>query len=227
MPLEALQVREAANAVGHSRIAAFTRKVKVVRHAAEVCRSAFSSRASEIRTEAEAAVELGAPPLLRRLTGISNLEVPMNRVLGATLHPRSGTAGRWALRAVAGLLEFQQLIDDLDDGADYEVLVEESPEEVASNREPDLMIRSPGAALLLENKVHSPESGAGQYADYVEILVEWAEGRSTQIHLLAPAVRSEPEGWNRSLSYRQLAQALAPLVKHPSLTSWERTTLAL
>jgi hypothetical protein len=196
--------------------------------AAGGCEAAFQRIAVEIRDQARTRLRIGAPPSLRRLVGISNLEVPMNRVIGWMLDPASrGPAARSGLVALASLLGFAALSDDIEQGSPLEVLVETSPDLGITNRQPDLMIRSQHAAILVENKVASPESGTDQYTAYLDALRVWAGQREYRAYLLAPTERSTPPGWDGSLSHQELADALRPLTVEPTLSFWDRVVYGL
>jgi hypothetical protein len=162
------------------------------------------------------------------VVGISNLEVPMNRVLGWMLDPESrGLAARRGLVALSELLDFRALVDDVKRGSGVRVWCEASPDPGITSRQPDLLIRSDHAALLVENKVWSPESGPDQYAHYLEVLRQWAGGRECRACLLASIQRETPEGWDHSLSHRQLAHALRPLVIDSEIPFWDRVVYGL
>ena len=85
------------------------------------------------------------------------------------------------------------------------------------------MIRSVSAAVLIENKVNSPESGSGQYADYLEVLSKWAGSRESRAYLLAPDTRDKPSGWTASLQHCQIAGVFRRLAEEtPGLPFWDR-----
>lgn len=196
--------------------------------ASAACEVVFARRASDIRNEAVVRLALGAPPSLRQLVGISNLEVPMNRVLSWMLDPTSrGVAARRGLMALGGLLDFRVLTDDVERGLPVAVLSEASPDLEITNRQPDLLIRTEHAAVLIENKVWSPESGPDQYAHYLEVLTKWAGARECRAYLLAPTERNTPSGWDGSFSHRQLADALRPLVVELGISFWDRVVYGL
>lgn len=196
--------------------------------AAAECEAVFARRASEIRNEAVLRMAIGAPPSLRKLVGVSNLEVPMNRTLGWMLDPQArGPAARRGLAALAGLLDLHALADDVEQGLQVEVLCEASPDPDITRRKPDLMIRTPHAAVLIENKVWASESGPDQYAHYLEVLLRWGGERECRAYLLAPAVRQVPLGWAGALSHRQLADSLRPLVVEPGISFWDRVAYGL
>jgi len=196
--------------------------------AADCCEQAFGRLATEINDRARYRLRLGQPPSLRDLTGISNLEVPMNQVLGWILNPEArGRSALVALDALARLLDFPALIEDIREGQLCVVHVEKSPGLKITNRQPDLMIGSANAAVLIENKVGSPESDPDQYAEYLQALRQWAGPREFRAYLLAPSARKTPDGWTGSLSHRQLAHALRPLVIAQDVALWDRIIYGL
>ena len=196
--------------------------------AAAACEVAFGRRAAEIREEAQARLKLGAPPSMRQLVGISNLEVPMNRMLGWMFDPTSrGAAARKGLTALCALLDFPALATDIQQGRPIVVMTETSPDPEITSRQPDLIIGSTNAVVLIENKVGSPESGPDQYSHYLDVLRRWAGSRESRAYLFAPTERSTPLGWERCVSHRELAEALRPLATDPTMSFWDRVVYAL
>lgn len=203
-------------------------RVEAVLAAAKECETVFARGASRIRAEARERLLLGYPPSLRRVVGLSSLEVPMNRTLGWILNPQErGDAARRGLIELVKILDYPALLDDLQRGLPIEVRTETSPDESITNRAPDLTIGSPHAVLLIENKVNAPESGFDQYAHYLQTLVAWAGEREHRAYLLAPELRDPPPGWSGSLMHAQVAEALRPLTTDPTLSFWDRVVYAL
>ena len=196
--------------------------------AAAACEEVFARRASEIRGEAASRLSLGVPPSLRRIVGVSDLEVPMNRMLGWMLNPEArGAAARLGLVVLAGLMDFPLMASDIERGVGVRVLCEESPDLGITSRQPDLLIGTENAAVLIENKVWSPESGPDQYSHYLEVLERWAGERERRAYLLAPTPRATPEGWDGSLTHEQLADSLRPLVQDSRISFWDRVVYGL
>jgi len=176
-----------------------------------------------------ARLRVGSPPSLREVVGISSLEVPMNRVLGWLISEKSrGVASRKGLLALAELLDFPELAADVASAQPIEVHTEASPDPELSSRQPDFLIESPNAVALIENKVWSPESGPGQYSDYLELLLARAGSRPGRAYLLArDGARPTPTGWERVISHKQLADALRPLTVDTSVSLWDRVVYGL
>lgn len=196
--------------------------------AADECEVVFARNASRIRAEARERLLLGYPPSLRRIVGVSSLEVPMNQALGWMLDPeRRGNAARLGLITIATWLNYPALLDDLQQERPVEVRVETSPDPAITSRAPDLIIGSPSAVLLLENKVNAPQSGSDQYAHYLKTLVAWAGEREHRAYLLAATPRTTPAGWFGSLTHAELAEALRPLANDQNLSFWDRVVYAL
>lgn len=201
---------------------------EAVLSAALECEAVFARNASRIRAEARERLLLGYPPSLRRVVGLSSLEVPMNKALGWILDPHErGTAARRGLAEIAKLLDYPALLDDLQQGLAIVVLTETSPDESITSRQPDLTVGSPNATLLIENKVNAAESGSDQYAHYLKTLTAWAGEREHRSYLLAPELREPPVGWSGSLTHAQVAEALRPLATDPALSFWDRVVYAL
>jgi hypothetical protein len=213
--------------VRRAHLAMLKRKAGRIQGAADACRGHFAAQGDRIVEAARRRVVLGQPPSLRKLCGLSRLEVPMNRVLGWCFDPeRRGPPARQALSALSNLVGFGTLKADIDAGSGLLVLCETNPDPNYSGREPDLMIRSERAALLLENKVDSPQSDPKQYSDYLDVLKQWAGGREIAAHLMARTRRAVPVGWTGSLSHEDLAGALRPLTSQAS-GLWDRVQIAL
>jgi len=226
LPEDVVGVGELVEAVLARRLAD---QCAAVFKAAGDCEAAFGRHASEIRHEAKARLKLGHPPSLREIVGVSSLEVPMNRVLGWLFNQDSrGEAARRGLLALAEFLDFPELASDITTGCPLLLFTESSPDLEISNRQPDFLIGSPNAAALIENKMWSPESGPDQYAHYLHLLERWAGSRTARAYLLArDEGRPKPVGWERSISHRQLADALRPLATEPSISFWDRVVYAL
>ena len=203
-------------------------RCEAVLAAAAECEAVFARGASRIRAEARERLMLGYPPSLRRVVGLSSLEVPMNKTLGWILDPHErGDASRRGLAEIAKLLDYPVLLDDIQRGSPIVVITETSPDESITSRAPDLTISSPHATLLIENKVNAPQSGFDQYAHYLKTLIAWSGEREHRAYLLAPELRERPSGWSGSLTHAQVAEALRPLATDPTLSFWDRVVYAL
>lgn len=200
-----------------------------VHEAASSLEAIFGRQLEQIEAQARQRVALGAPASLRELTGISQLEVPMNRVLGWVFDPaRRGSAALVAVVQLAQFLDFDALLRDIQSGETPQVWVESSPDIWLSSRQPDLVIGTTGAALLIENKVDSPESGEGQYADYLALLEGWAESRDARAYLFSRRKRTPPVGWAGSFSHQELGQyVFKQLAEGEGLPFWDRVMYGL
>lgn len=200
-----------------------------VHEAASSLETIFGRQLEQIEAQARQRVALGAPASLRELTGISQLEVPMNRVFGWVFDPaRRGSAALVALTQLAQFLDFEVLLRDIQSGETPEVWVESSPDLWLSSRQPDLIVGTSGAALLVENKVDSPESGEGQYADYLALLDDWAESRDARAFLFSRRKRTPPVDWAGSFSHQELGQCVfKQLAEREGLPFWDRVVYGL
>lgn len=221
-----LDAADLAQAALSSRTA---RSCAEVLEAAAHCETVFGRQAAEIRLQAAAMLLLGSPPSMRQIVGVSDLEVPMNRALAWVFDERSrGVVARKAVMALATLLDFPQLEQDIAAGDRIVLYAESSPDTEISSRQPDFLIGTTNAAVLVENKVWSPESGPDQYAHYLEMLRSWAKGRGARAYLLArDESRATPPGWERSISHRELADAFRPLTVDATISFWDRVVYAL
>lgn len=125
-----------------------------------VARTAAASRAwhaereDAVIADARRLLARGATPTLRQALGVEHREVPINTTLGWLLNPSAAHgAGEALLASFATWLGAHGLAAE---AASTEAWCEGGAP-AWGNREPDLLFRSPGAALLVENKVKAPE----------------------------------------------------------------------
>ena len=160
--------------------------------------------------------------------GLSNREVPFNRLLGWTLDPRT-PMGRCALTAICEVMS-PALAQELDAGLTPEVRAESTwPTAVRLTTQPDLLIIGESAILLIENKVWSGESGAGQYAGYLLGLRRLAGIRGNldySVYLLARDGRETPEDWSGFFTHREFAGLLRQALPRVDGV-WDRIALTL
>jgi len=210
-------------------------KLAAVKRVGTVGLAALHTRMNELIADAERQLaahdRIGTPAPLLRLARRSQDEKAYNRYLGWVLDPaRNHRVAIAALTALADELGFDALSNDLGEPKRrVEISVRSErpwPEGVGSSKEPDLLVISPGALFLLENKVGSGESG-DQYTPYRESLdvladLHGIDRGDARAHLLAPEERAAPERWGRTLLHRELAQILATLAKERDLPFWDR-----
>lgn len=203
-------------------------RVAAVRRAAQTARPFLTERAEEIHVRAQTLLRRGVPPSLRHVCGTTDLEVPLNRVLGWLLDPAQPHGADIApLLRVVGELGLTAMVSDLRNGEAASVFTECSPDPVRWWREPDLVVDTPNAVLLLENKVLAPESGPDQYDAYLDILRELADERPWCAVLLARGRRDPPPRRTRTIRHAELADLLAPLCEDGSLPAWTRILMAM
>lgn len=171
---------------------------------------------------------VGTPPPLFRLMGLSDYEVPFNKLLGWALEPTS-PMGRAALLGLTSKLH-PVLAEEIRSGGRPDLHVERPwPPEVGLSTQPDLLVVGETGVLLIENKVWAGESGTGQYAGYleaVECLSEARGGLDAAAYLLAREKRAAPEGWNGALTHSELAELLREATRQLTGT-WDRISLTL
>lgn len=174
--------------------------------------------------------EAGIPPSFIRLAGQSHLERPFNRLLAWMVDP-DGDHG-WGLsflRLLAKKSGLPEMVADLDDrrAEGLDIRAEVTLDGDDSGKMPDLAVRTPNAALLLENKVWAMESG-DQYAPYLRLFCKWAGNREWRALLCAREVRDVPDDWTHFLLHRELAELLMNLAEPKSeLPVWSRICAAL
>jgi hypothetical protein len=203
-------------------------RVATVQRAGRTASGFFMERAEEVHARAQDLLRRGVPPSLRHVCGITDLEVPLNRVLGWLFDPaQPHGAGTASLLRLARELGLPTMVSDLRSGTAARVFIECSLDPVRWWREPDLVVETPNAVLLLENKVLAPESGPDQYDAYLNIVRELADERPWCAVLLARERRDPPPRWTRAISHAELAGLLAPLCEDSSLSAWARILVAM
>lgn len=154
------------------------------------------------------ALEIGCPPSFIRVAGQSHLEKPLNRLLAWMVDP-SGDHG-WGdgfLRLLAERVDLPEMIEDLDVGELPGIRAEQTLDGDDSGKEPDLVIWTTRAALLLENKVWAPESG-DQYSPYLASFATLANSRTTRAYLSAREARKIPPNWDGFILHSEIAELL-------------------
>ena len=209
------------------------RRAGVVRAAAVRLAGALQIECDQLRSQLEAVVREalaeGVIPSLLQVAGLSRLERPYNALLAWWVDADAEHGlGREFLMGMGEAIGFDRLVDDLARGDDPEIVAEQAPDAAVSSRQPDLMVGTRNAALLIENKVNSPESGAGQYADYLRLLEAWAGRREARAVLLARDRREAPNGYDHMMTHGELAEVFTGLADAPERGSrWGRICAAI
>ena len=166
------------------------------------------------------------PPLFRAM-GFSDYEKPYNRLLAWLLSPSSEhSAAQALLSGLAKLISSPELKMDVAEAlSEIEVRGERSfPDEAGCpGRIPDILILAPSVIVLLENKVHAPESGEGQYPDYLAGTVNLAACRGVphRVFLTARNDREVPGGWDGFIRHSEFAQLLRVAAMSGELSQWD------
>jgi PD-(D/E)XK nuclease superfamily protein len=198
---------------------------------ASIGRSTMEQRGRELLKaldrQLDAHARVGTAPSLFRVMGLSRYEKPYNRVLAWLLEPAAEHgAGPPILQALAKHIGFDDLLHDLvGKEADVSVRGERPwPPEAASTGEPDLLVVSVRAALMIENKVLSGESGKRQYANYKAALKRLADARglNARAYLLTPEASKIPDGWHGAMTHAELAEVIEEASRAPALSVWDR-----
>lgn len=174
---------------------------------------------------------VGFAPSLTKALGLSDIEKPLNRLLGwwADEYAEHQMA-RCFLVLLANTLGFSSLGSDVRLGLPVSVYCEQTLPNSTTGRQPDLVIVSPSAALLIENKVHAPESGPAQYSDYLEeFLCTFLLGRECRAILCARDTTSRelPPGYASLLSHGELAELFLVLAADAASPAWGRIAAVL
>lgn len=213
-------------------------QVHAIRRVSDVGRATLGERTYPLIREVEEQLRAhdasGVPPPLLRLAKRSDDEKPYNRYLGWLFDPRRNHAVALpALLALAGALRFESLRADLACGTGIHVQCEDpwpAWPNGGSSGQPDLLVITPTAILLVENKVRSGESG-DQYPQYRAALTAFAAHKgiaaeNARAHLLAPerSAQSNPrlEGWGQTLTHAELVELLVAVSEKPELPHWDR-----
>ncbi len=232
--------RLAAAAAGSARTRQAGR-LAALRRLAEVARAWVTESRSEARgalARSVAAYEkLGTPVALFRIMGLSRRELPYNRVLAWLLDPEADHgAGRVLLAVLADALGMPRLATDVRAGEFIDVRGEFPwPDSVGSSGIPDLLVISPHAALVVENKVEAPESGRTQYRRYHDALQVLAEDRGLverRLVLCAPERRQLPGdgavwSWDRVHTHGELATIFRRAADRSEMPAWGRVCCLL
>jgi hypothetical protein len=164
---------------------------------------------------------IGTPPPILRIMGENHLEKPFNRILKWCSDVNAEhKLGREFLRQLSSRVGFSQLMDDLTN-AEIEPSVYGEEAVDLSGNEPDLIVLTPNAALLLENKVGSPESG-DQYKPYREWFPSFAKKRKIQLVLSARDERPVPDGWDCAIRHEDIAEIFRSLSLLDGVPLWSR-----
>lgn len=164
--------------------------------------------------------ELGWPPSFVQLAGVSDLEKPFNRLLGWWARAGDHGAGYAFVRELARRFELPAMIADLEANAPVVVRVEDAFDEDIG-KEPDLVVLTPRAALMLENKVHAGESG-DQYAPYLAQFALERGDRDWSAVLAARDARERPPGWTHAVSHADLAGIFRTIAADETVRFWTR-----
>lgn len=187
------------------------RHIAAIEGTAETIRNALGGWRDRLVSELEQELisfDDGLPPSFVQVAGQSHLEKPLNRLLAWMTDPEGDHGwGRQFLLLLARFVELHEMVSDLEMGLDVKIIAEQAIEDDDSGKEPDLIIGTPHAALMLENKLWAPESG-DQYGPYLTAFRAWAKGRRSKTVLCAPNERAVPAGWDRSILHQDLGHLL-------------------
>jgi hypothetical protein len=162
----------------------------------------------------------GSPCSIMNLAGLGELEKPFNRLLLWCADERGPHGfGREFLLRLSAHLHFDRLSEDLAGGKRVDLWGEEAPD--SSGNMPDLVVLTPNAALLFENKVNAGGSG-DQYANYEHWFPSFAGDRERRAVLSAPSERETPPGWDQFLAHEELAAVFSEIAGHSSVPTWGR-----
>jgi hypothetical protein len=190
----------------------------------------FDDWADDLRAELEGELARvaahGTPPSMLRILGRDHLEAPFNRLLAWWADPEADHGlARVFLRALARRVVFPELEEDVvDPSVEIRVHAEEDVDD--SGKEPDLIVLTPRAALMVENKVYALESG-DQYGPYLALLDRCGEGRTCKAVLAARGVRALPTGWNEVITHADVAAILRTVADDVDARPWARIAALL
>lgn len=210
------------------RAARSSRERSVLRIAEELT-TLFAARAEPARRALASALArertTGTPPSFVRVAGLGHREKPYNRLLGWWLADGDHGAGFSFLSALATRVGLAHMAEDISRGERPEIHVETAMSD-DETKEPDAVVLTSRAALLLENKVWAGESG-DQYGPYLASFKRSTGERQWMAILLAREVRATPAGWSMMMTHEEIAEVLASLTRDDGLPFWARVSAQL
>ena len=211
-----------------------TNAIEAIDRVAAASRAWLAADGDAIRERAQGVAGVGHPPPLARLAPHPKPEVAMNRVLGWLLDPRSPHGdGASLLRAFAIWVGLPELAHDVDHSPHHiEVWVEApSPRDWRGRRAPDLLVRGPSSALMVENKRGAPQ-GRHQFRDYAAEFARWRRERPSRAILLAQRsaalwerYAADLDAWSGHKDHLDLAAWAATMADESSIRAWTRVAL--
>lgn len=153
--------------------------------------------------------QIGCPPSFVRVAGQNHLEKPFNRLIAWLARP---DAEHWLscafLTKLAELVGLPEMVCDLEQGEIPKISAEVAIDGDQSGKQPDLLVKTSRAALMLENKVRAPESG-DQYGPYLKLFNRWAGTDRVKCSVLCSrSDRKCPDGWDKAILHSDLARIL-------------------
>jgi len=225
MPVLAIDVRETAKRCADLIAKRQRAEVEELRRTAIRCERLIPELWKSTLERLEPYLVCGSPTSILRLVGRSHLEKPFNRIMKWCACERGEHGfGREFLKQLCAHLRFDEMTKYLDADEEIEVRGEEKVD--SSGNMPDLLVwtrNERGAALMLENKVGSGESGDDQYASYLRWFPGFAGHRKRLTVLSARYnLESPPLDWDRFMNHEELAQVFHDLAKVPGIPIWGR-----
>jgi hypothetical protein len=220
LTVERLQQAVVAIQAAHARR---QERVQRLQETAMRLKRVYAAHSSDARQELSVALathaRVGWPPSFIQVAGQSHLEKPFNRLIAWLCQQEGHGLGSLFLQRLSRTVGLESMASDLASGERPEMWFEQSFSEDTS-KEPDVVIRTRRAALLLENKVYASESG-DQYGPYQRLFEKAAGDREKRLLLCSRKPRETPPGWVLLL-HAQLASILRDLAQDDSLSFWSR-----
>ena len=182
----------------------------------------------ELEKATQAHVRLGWPVSFVRVAGQSHLEKPLNRLLAWLVTPDEdhGLGAAFLVR-LARCMQLETLVRDIENDTKdekLEIFAETYFPEIDCDKQPDLLVRTTHAAMMLENKVDSPQSG-DQYPLYFQYFQEFAGNRERKAYLCSRHHdREKPKNWDGVIWHEQMADMLFEIAKEEGsrISMWSR-----
>lgn len=217
----AIQVRDAAETFASLIAQRQLAEVDEVRQAALRCKPLIEVLWQSTIHSLKPYLICGSPASIMRLVGLSRLEKPFNRILKWCADERGDHGfGREFLKQLCAALQFDEMSRCLETDEVIDVWGEEKID--SSGNMPDLVVRTrnpDGAALMLENKVGSPESG-DQYGPYRDWFEHFA-GPRKRFCVLSARNRLVSDGW-KCVTHEELAQVFRAVARTSGVPIWSR-----
>jgi hypothetical protein len=223
----ALAVRAVVARIGGARAGRDAARLGAIRKATAQLRAHISTWEADVEAALRAEVDqrraVGCPPSFVNVAGLGHLERPLNSLFAWWATPDAGHGlSRAFLIRLARRAGAAALAREVADGAPVTVHAEVAVDD--SGKMPDLLVRTAGGALLLENKHGAGETG-DQFTSYPRLLHTWAADVPDAERRAVLCVRRDLDraglgAWHEVVLHAEIAALFRELVAEPGATIW-------